>query len=60
MVEKDGSLSRVEILKSVEGSINFDKEVKRLISLMPNWKPGTSNNIKLRVYMTLPIQFKLI
>ena len=60
VVEKDGSLSRVEILKSVEGSINFDKEVKRLISLMPNWKPGTSNNIKLRVYMTLPIQFKLI
>jgi protein TonB len=60
VVEKDGSLSRIEILKSVEGSINFDKEVKRLISLMPNWKPGTSNNIKLRVYMTLPIQFKLI
>lgn len=59
VVEKDGSITRPEILQSVDGSQNFDSEVLRIINAMPTWTPGQNNGAKVRVYMTLPFQFKL-
>ena len=59
VVEKDGSLTRPEILQSVDGSQNFDSEVLRIIKAMPTWNPGENNGKKVPVYMTLPFQFKL-
>lgn len=59
VVEKDGRITRPEILKSVEGSKNFDKEVLRIINSMPLWTPGENNGTKVPVYMTLPFQFKI-
>jgi TonB family protein len=38
IVEKDGSISNAEILRSMTES--FDTEALRLISHMPNWTPG--------------------
>ena len=35
------------------------KEAVRVISAMPNWKPGKSNGSPVRVAYTLPIKFKL-
>jgi beta-lactamase regulating signal transducer with metallopeptidase domain len=35
------------------------KEAVRVISAMPNWKPGKSNGMPVRVSYTLPIKFKL-
>lgn len=59
VVENDGRITRPEIMKSVEGSKNFDKEVLRIINSMPLWTPGENNGTKVPVYMTLPFQFKL-
>lgn len=59
VVEKEGQLTRPEILQSVDGSKNFDKEVLRIINSMPLWTPGENNGTKVPVYMTLPFQFKI-
>lgn len=59
VVEEDGRLTRPEIMKSVDGSKNFDKEVLRIINSMPAWIPGENNGTKVPVYMTLPFQFKI-
>ena len=59
VVEKDGSLTRFEILRSVQESVNFDDEVIRVLGLMPNWTPGRNKGEKIPVYMTLPFQFKI-
>lgn len=59
VVEKDGSLTHPEILKSVAGSKSFDAEVLRIIKKMPKWVPGQNQGKDVAVYMTLPIQFKL-
>ena len=59
VVEKDGSLTRFEILRSVQESVNLDDEVIRVLGLMPNWVPGRNNGEEIPVYMTLPFQFEI-
>jgi len=59
VVEKDGSLSHFEILRTVDKSVNFDKEVLRILHLMPKWLPGENKGKNERVYMTLPFQFRI-
>jgi len=59
VVEKNGSITRPEILNTVEHAKNFDAEVLRVIGKMPNWTPGENNGQKAPVYMTLPITFRL-
>ena len=57
VVEKDGTVSTVEILKSVSKTI--DAEAIRVVKLMPNWTPGTQNGNPVRVSFHLPIIAKL-
>ena len=58
IVERDGSVSNIEILKSVHPLL--DAEVVRVLSLMPNWIPGRQNGQPVRVKYSLPITFRLI
>lgn len=55
VVEKDGEISNIEILRSLASE--FDKEAVRIIQLMPKWVPGKQNGKPARVYYTLPIRF---
>lgn len=57
IVNGDGSISDVEILNPQ--GLGFDKEAKRVISGMPNWKPGKQGGKTVRVYYVLPINFTL-
>lgn len=57
VVEKDGSISTIKILRGVSKTI--DAEAIRVIELMPNWKPGTQNGKPVRVKYTIPIRAKL-
>ena len=57
IVEKDGSISSVETVKSVFPSL--DEEAVRIVKGMPNWKPGKQNGKVVRVKYTLPISFSL-
>jgi len=56
-IEKDGSLSNVQIAEKLEG--NFGEEVKRVMGLMPKWTPGERNGKKVRKNFNLPIRFKI-
>ena len=57
VVEKDGSVSDVQVVKSVDPSL--DKEASRVVSAMPKWIPGKQNGAAVRVKYTVPVTFKL-
>ncbi len=57
VIEKDGSLSQVEILKGVSEGI--DKEAIRVIENAPKWEAGRQRGQVVRVRMRIPISFQL-
>lgn len=57
VVEKDGSLSNIKILKGISPGI--DNEAVRVVKSMPKWKPGIQFDQKVRVSISLPINFKI-
>ena len=57
IVEKDGSISNVEVLRGIDPSL--DREAFRLISTMPKWTPAKQRGEIVRVRFTLPIMFRL-
>jgi len=57
VVEKDGSISNVEVVKPVFPSL--DSEAIRVITGMANWTPGKQKGETVRVKFTLPISFRL-
>lgn len=57
IVEKDGSLSDVKVVRSIDPSL--DKEALRVIRAMPEWTPGKQRGKEVRVRFTLPVVFKL-
>ncbi len=56
IVNPDGTLSHVSVLRGVEPSLN--REAVRLISNMPRWQAGKVANEKVPVYYILPIVFR--
>lgn len=54
VVEKDGTLTAVEIVTGSDG--DFNKRVVRTIQKMPRWKPGAQNGQKVKVLYEFPIQ----
>ena len=57
VVEPDGSISNVVVERGV--SPDLDKEAKRVVRSMPNWKPGEAKAKKSRTRCRLPINFQL-
>lgn len=57
IIEKDGSISEVEIAKSVNEYL--DAEAIRVVNAMPKWIPGKQKGEPVRVKYTLPITFRL-
>ena len=57
VVEKDGSVSNVKVLRGIGG--DCDEEAVRVISSMPKWKPGMQKGEPVRVSYCIPIMFKL-
>ena len=56
IVEKDGSITKPEVVKSVHPIL--DAEALRLVSAMPKWKPGRQNGEVQRVKYTIPVNFR--
>ena len=52
MVETDGSLSDIKVVRSVSKEI--DDEFVRVVKAMPKWSPGSFNGKKRRVKYNLP------
>ena len=57
IVEKDGRVSNVRLLHSVQSAL--DKEAIRVVKSMPKWTPGKHNGKPVRVRFNLPVMFKL-
>ncbi len=57
VVEKDGSLGEVQILKGI--GFGCDEEAQRVLKSMPRWNPGKQNGRNVRVWFTMPISFVL-
>ena len=56
IVEKDGSLSNIGIMKGIGGGC--DKEAIRLMQKSPLWVPGKQRGRPVRVHVVIPILFK--
>jgi protein TonB len=56
IVNVDGSISNIEIIKGVEPSLN--REAVRVISEMPKWKVGRLGGDAVPVHCVLPIIFR--
>jgi periplasmic protein TonB len=59
VVEADGSITNVSILKEVPNGPGLSKESMRVVSMMPKWKPGMKNGKAVRTEMVVPINYKL-
>ena len=57
IVNRDGSIVEPEVIKAVNPSL--DKEALRVISGMPNWKPGKQRGKAVRVRYSVPVNFRL-
>ena len=57
IVNKDGAIVEPEVVKSVHPQL--DREALRVISTMPNWKPGSQRGKPVRVKYTVPVNFRL-
>lgn len=57
VVYRDGSIVNPVVVKSA--SPTLDKEAIRVVSAMPNWKPGIQGGKIVRTKYTLPVTFKL-
>ena len=57
IIEKDGSISHIEVLRSL--GWGCDEEAIRVIQSMPRWTPGKNNGNPVRVRMNLPVKFML-
>jgi protein TonB len=55
VVDADGRVRDIEITQPADGV--FNSEVKRVISKMPDWKPGEQNHRHVAVYFSLPVSF---
>ena len=56
IVNTDGSVSDVQVLKGVEPSLN--REAVRILALMPHWQPGKINGrpVPVRVIRSVPFR----
>jgi protein TonB len=57
VVERDGSITDVNILKSIDPSL--DREAARVVRSMPRWTPGKQNGQAVRVKYNVPVTFRL-
>lgn len=58
IVEKDGSVSSVKVMRS-SGYTVLDDEAVRAFSTLSNWAPGQKDGKPVRAQVMLPLQFKL-
>lgn len=58
VIEKDGSITNAEVIRSVSPSL--DKEALRVVNSMPKWTPGKmKDGTIVRVKYTTPVTFRL-
>lgn len=57
MVSKDGKIS--DVVATNDAETPLAKEAVRVVSQMPNWKPGVEDDEFVNVHFTLPVTFRI-
>ena len=57
VIEKDGSLTNIEVMQSPDRSLS--EEAIRVLNTSPKWEPGKQRNQPVRVKYTLPVAFQI-
>lgn len=57
VIEKDGSLTNIEVMQSPDRSLA--EEAIRVLKTSPKWEPGKQRNQPVRVKYTLPVAFQI-
>lgn len=57
VVNEDGGISNAQVLRDIGGGCG--DEALRVIKMMPNWNPGKQRGKAVKVWFTMPVQFKL-
>lgn len=57
VVEKDSTISTVQIRQGLDDCPGYEDEVRRLLRSMPPWIPGKNYGETVRVSMSMPISF---
>ena len=58
VVNEDGSISDIQLLRKSAEFKDLDEEAIRVVKSMPNWEPGKIGGKPVKVYFSLPIIFK--
>lgn len=58
VVEKDSTISTVQIRQGLDDCPGYEDEVRRLLRSMPPWIPGKNYGETVRVSMSMPISFQ--
>lgn len=58
IIEKDGSISNVEIIRGIGGGC--DEEAIRILRMMPKWKPAMSQGKPVRIKFNMPFKFTIM
>ncbi len=56
-VEKDGTVTGINITKSLTPAC--DQEVRRVLQMMPKWKPGIEHDQPCRTKVCIPVVFRI-
>jgi len=59
VVDKEGNITDVKVLRGVNGGPGCDKEAIRVVKLMPKWGVGKQNGRPVLVQFNLPIRFSI-
>jgi periplasmic protein TonB len=57
-VMSDGSVSKVQTIRSINPLL--DQEAIRVVSSLPQWKPGKQNGKPVSVWFSVPVTFQLL
>ena len=57
VVEKDGTITNIEVTKSVFPSL--DAEARRVIERSPKWNPAYSHGVPVSAPLNVPIAFNI-
>jgi len=58
IVNEDGSVTSIEVMKGIEGCSECDEEAMRVLSMMPLWKPAIMQGRPVKSYFNIPIRFQ--
>lgn len=59
VVERDGSITQALVTSGSAVGMGLPEEALRVVRSMPDWEPGTIDDLPVRSYFVLPIHFRV-